>query len=559
MAKLRPEDSGEIIFDADDSPIGLTQAFAPIGDDDDFDQFGYDDADKLDDPFADDFAEDSWDYSDKWAGFDWNASFDDESDEVADEAADEMSDDVLDEDSDEELDEPEDVEEVEEPEEAGEPEDAAAEDIAEDIEEVPEESEEAIDEAEEAADEIIGAVEEAEEAVEEAVDETAETAEEAAEEIEEAAEETVEAVDGAVEEAAEEAAEAIDDTADTIAEVAEEADIAEEIEAVKGDEAAETIEEAEAAVEKKARHGRHAAVPVEDSDGKASTTGKTGVVPVGTNKPEMTERQIKQRQTRHRLLALLVVLALVIVGVGYYAYQLFTESAIRAEQQTHEQASEAAAGTNIANNTGNDAVQTTSHRAEVPNLAQLIGKSQDEAVTLLEHGAMVSNTRAVDEEGSAIKTSVTVTLTSEPVDSRTGSPTVYLGLTEDGRIVQAGYSASAGALGFGTLSFRDAVNTEHVVEKTLQDAGIKIPEGSAVLPEDSASYSTYASDGKTLVRERCSFEGTAQVGDIPCTWSAVLSYDYTTMNLTGNMNDTVRVIYAYVTSPDATAPEKDKD
>ena len=34
---------------------------------------------------------------------------------------------------------------------------------------------------------------------------------------------------------------------------------------------------------------------------------------------------------------------------------------------------------------------------------------------------------------------------------------------------------------------------------------------------------------------------------VPCSWSAVLSYDYTTQVLTGNLNDTVRVIYVYVT------------
>jgi hypothetical protein len=49
------------------------------------------------------------------------------------------------------------------------------------------------------------------------------------------------------------------------------------------------------------------------------------------------------------------------------------------------------------------------------------------------------------------------------------------------------------------------------------------------------------------MRERCSFEGDVDVNGVPCTWSSVLSYDYTTQVVTGNLSDTVRIIYVYVT------------
>ena len=32
----------------------------------------------------------------------------------------------------------------------------------------------------------------------------------------------------------------------------------------------------------------------------------------------------------------------------------------------------------------------------------------------------------------------------------------------------------------------------------------------------------------------------------PHEWSAVLSYNYTTANMTGNLADTIRIIYVYV-------------
>ena len=162
-------------------------------------------------------------------------------------------------------------------------------------------------------------------------------------------------------------------------------------------------------------------------------------------------------------------------------------------------------------------------------------------------GALITQNREVKEKGNPIKTSINVALTEEPADSKTGTPTVYLGLNKKGTIVQVGYSASASALGFGSLSFADAVSGEHVIEKTLAKVGVEVPEGSAVLPADKGKYSTYASDGTTVVKERCSFVGDTQVAGAPCEWSSVLSYDYTTQVVTGNLNDTVRIIYTYIT------------
>ena len=161
-------------------------------------------------------------------------------------------------------------------------------------------------------------------------------------------------------------------------------------------------------------------------------------------------------------------------------------------------------------------------------------------------GATVTATREVNEEGNPIKTSLTVALTEEPADTRSGTPTVYLGLDEEGKVVQAGYSAPLASLGFGSLSFADAVSNEHVVEQTLQEAGIPVEEGAAVLPEDKAAYSSYDSAGTTLVRENCTFEGEATIGDAVRSWSSTLSYDYTTANASDNLANTIRLIYVYV-------------
>ena len=94
--------------------------------------------------------------------------------------------------------------------------------------------------------------------------------------------------------------------------------------------------------------------------------------------------------------------------------------------------------------------------------------------------------------------------------------------------------------------FADAVKNEHIVEKTLREAGVNVADGSAKLPSDKTSYSTYASDGTTLVKENCSFNGTVDINGAAHTWSSVLMYDYSTANASGNLADTVRIIYIYI-------------
>jgi hypothetical protein len=274
--------------------------------------------------------------------------------------------------------------------------------------------------------------------------------------------------------------------------------------------------------------GRHAAAPKEDAP------------------------HIKASKRHRKALIVAIVLVIVLLGaLGYFFYNILAESGRVAEQHTQGQPTAEKQGIEELKS---DAESTTNRTTEVPKISGLLGKTTDEAVSELAHGATITLTRDIVEEGNPIRQSVTVALTEEPADTKTGIPTVYLGLDVDGKIVQVGYSASASALGFGALSFEDAVNNEHAVEKTLRDAGVEVQDGAAVLPQSKSEYSTYESDGTTLSKERCSFTGDITVDSRPCTWSAVLSYDYKTANLSGNLSDTVRIIYAYLTATDVPIP-----
>lgn len=264
----------------------------------------------------------------------------------------------------------------------------------------------------------------------------------------------------------------------------------------------------------------------------------------GKKKADVPEYMRKSRRMRRILVLIIVLLVLILAAMAYFGVQLYKEASSSAVQQVlaTEQETNAISAEEATDSTGTAKVTT------VPDLVSLLGLTQAEAVEKLQHGATPAEPRTVNEEGNPIKSEVRVALTAEPADSRTGTPTVYLGLDADGKIIQAGYSTSTSSLGYGSLSFADAVRTEHIIEKTLAEAGVSVPEGAVVLPEDAETYTSFDSDGKTRTKEYCSFNGEVEINGAPHAWSAVLSYDYSMANASDNLADTVRTIYVYVNS-----------
>jgi hypothetical protein len=257
----------------------------------------------------------------------------------------------------------------------------------------------------------------------------------------------------------------------------------------------------------------------------------------------------RSRRVRKTLIVVIVLLVALVAALLFFGFHAVVEGNSIASQQAQSRSTMTTAS-------GNDATSATNRTTDVPNLTGLLGLSQDAAIEQIGHGATVTSTRSTSDNGAIVST-VSVALSTEPADSKVGLPTVYLGLDESGAVIQVGYSASAASLGFSTQSFSDAVNSTHVIEKALQAIGVNVSEGAVTLPSDRSAYTTYASDGTTVARERCSFSGEATVNGIPCTWSSVLSYDYTTANLTGDLSDTVRVIYVYVTENTAQSASTD--
>lgn len=180
----------------------------------------------------------------------------------------------------------------------------------------------------------------------------------------------------------------------------------------------------------------------------------------------------------------------------------------------------------------------------VVNLVSLMGMTQPEALAAIGHGATVQE---ADDPGiSGDVDEVVVLLTDEKGDSKSGTPTVVLGLGADGRVNAASYSASTWLLGYGSLSLVDAVSTFHIVENTLAKAGLQgVENGSVALPSKE-TYSHYESDRKTLSSEECAFHGVASANGVSYLWDAEVDYDYEEANKTGNLANTVKKITVYV-------------
>lgn len=256
--------------------------------------------------------------------------------------------------------------------------------------------------------------------------------------------------------------------------------------------------------------------------------------------PEYMKRARKMRKT---LTIVIIVLVVLLIAVGVLIFLLFNASNNAASQQTQVYMEER--DTAAQDKADNDAVAVTEKQTAVPNLIGLFGKDLDGSIEYLEHGAQVAGTTNVNEEGSAIKQEVRVILSDETADSRNGAPTVYLGMNADGKVVRAGYSVATSSLGYGAISFTDAVQNEAIIENTLEEVGLKVEDGTAKLPEDKSAYSTYATDGK-LTRESFTFAGTGKASDKQYKWSSTLTYDYTMANTTDNLAETIRTIYVYI-------------
>lgn len=273
--------------------------------------------------------------------------------------------------------------------------------------------------------------------------------------------------------------------------------------------------------------------------------------PDDSNKPEEkkaahakeAQSAFMRRSSKMRKLYVVIIVLLVIVvaAIGFLAVNIIWTADNSATQQTQATSTDLTDGADVDDAKDNETPNTT-----VPNIVELLGKTRKQAISMIGHGADVVSSRKVKDEDSDIRRELRIELTDEPSDGKSGAPTVYLSLNKSGKVVHAGYSVATASLGYGSASFSDTVESEHIVENTLGEAGLNVELGSAALPEEVTDYTSYSSDGSTVTKEYCSFAGKGTASGKTYDWEAVLSYDYTVANASENLNDTLRTIFVYV-------------
>ncbi len=298
-----------------------------------------------------------------------------------------------------------------------------------------------------------------------------------------------------------------------------------------------------------AKHAKHARVDDAELTQPSDTPDASENFDIPA-KPEVSVHHKKSRRMRIVLIVVTLVLVALMAALGYFAWMLVNE----ANDVAYQSATQASQNEKADEGVVNDANTSASALKETPELVELIGKTEEEAIDAIGRGATETSSKEITQETGegeektteVVGHTVTLALTDETTDARGNTPSVYLTLDADGLITEAGYSASVSSLGYGEVSFVDAVNEQHIVENLVTMAGVAVQKGSIDMPSVD-DYRTYADDGTTIAQEQYTFTGTGAGDDgSEYSWSCKLSYDYSSANVSGNLSDTIRQVYLYI-------------
>ena len=262
----------------------------------------------------------------------------------------------------------------------------------------------------------------------------------------------------------------------------------------------------------------------------------------------------KSRRVRTALIVVIVLLLLAFGGLVFMFVNSLSEVNAHMENETQRVSS-----SEQMESTADQASAGKVNAKVVPQITKVIGKTQDEALPLIGHGAVVTKstdivekTKEEDSEGNetekeeVVGTKVTVSLTEGPTDSQGNVPVVYLKLDKDGYTTQVGFSSSLMSLGVDDCSFSDAIEAKNVVGDVLGASGVHTEKSTLVLPKDKSEYRTMDAEGKNISEERFMFEGEVDIDGTATPWTCTLIYDYSAKNVSGNLNDTIKLIYVYI-------------
>ena len=175
----------------------------------------------------------------------------------------------------------------------------------------------------------------------------------------------------------------------------------------------------------------------------------------------------------------------------------------------------------------------------IPNLTNMLNKKLATGVEAIGRGANLNKLDNVSGAGNITK-QYAYDLTNEKSGSKTISTNVIFYTDNTDNILKISFKGDITSLGYANISFKDIINNEKIVDKSLKEAGLENIEHTNSLPLDNTKYTTYASDGTTATNLTYNFTGISYKNDSKYTWSTSILYDYTKANESGNLADTLR-------------------
>lgn len=260
----------------------------------------------------------------------------------------------------------------------------------------------------------------------------------------------------------------------------------------------------------------------------------------GSRTPDGAAHEDRAIRARGSLIAAVVLVIILAIALAVVSMLALNEAAQAETQQTQTGGTAAQPSADLQVSSSSS---TTKKTATVPALATLIGSDSEQAIDKLGHGAQIAKTADYSDDATGAVQRVTVVLTSEPSSSEYGAPTVYLDLNDKGAVVSASYRVAMSSLGYGAISFKQAVGKYRVIQNALEDAGISIPNSTKfTLPSNRKDYSSYQSDGKTLTKQQRTFTDQGSAAGMTYRWSGTISYDYAKANASGDLANTKRTL-----------------
>lgn len=289
------------------------------------------------------------------------------------------------------------------------------------------------------------------------------------------------------------------------------------------------------------------AVPAEEAAAEESAATEETAIPENDDEPMMPahfeaipkEKLAKAKRTRRILVAILVLLILLLIGAAvgavyyYMNYAQHPTTTVETDQV-------------IDSGQGDLTDRGTTEAIEMPNLAQMFGKTPEEALATLGSDYSITDTKTVEQPdsgsgtaandnpqaNSAARQVVTIGYTPKEQTSSIGTTQVqniYLTLNSAGKSIEVYFVSSMNLLDYPISSFAELVATKTSFADSLASAGITIAADvnyTAPQPEEYTEYVDPEATNKKIKKESVTFSGTLASEKPPTTFEITYTYDF---------------------------------